>query len=233
MSFRWSDRSIEWFLSASVYTGFHKALAETILPFLDPTDTLGDLGCGLGRIDLELAPHLAHITALDIDPRVTRRLEQDAAARGLRNIRVLCADVQGADLAADILFLSFFGRAWLEFYLHRCRKRLIRVVNADNTGNLYPSRHRHTKKTTIACARQELEELGFPYRLLECALEFGQPLRSPEEGLAFVRSHAPEATDSELRAFLSGHAVETGREDFPLYIPNRKRIGIFVIESHA
>jgi len=67
MLFGWDEQTIRWFLDASAYTDFHQTLARKITPYLDPGDTLCDLGCGLGRLDLELAPHVMCLTAVDID----------------------------------------------------------------------------------------------------------------------------------------------------------------------
>lgn len=230
MHFNWNEKSIQWYLDASAYAEFHRKLAEEIRPYLEPEDTFCDLGCGLGRIDLELASNLRHITALDSNPRVLQILTAHAADRNIGNLTTVCGDAYTFRKPFDIVFLSFFGQSRFDHYLDLCRKTLIRVVNADNRGNLYPSRYRHTKKTTIAMAEQELKERGIRYRLLCRTIEFGQPLRSAEEALDFVGHQAPEATEEERRFFLKRYGVETGLEDFPLYLPNQKQIGIFLVE---
>lgn len=232
MAFSWSEQSIRWFLDASAYTGFHRELARILLPFLNRGESFCDLGCGLGRVDLALAPHLDHVSALDVDEQVLAILRADAAREGVR-IQTICGDIRDAQPLFDVVMLSFFGRSGLERYLAMCRRLLIRVVNADNDGNLYPRRHRKRVKTTISDVQADLAGKGYPCRLLEYTLEFGQPLRSQEDAVAFLAHHAPEAPMEELHNFLEQHAVQTGREDFPLYLPNTKRIGVFLIKKTA
>ena len=77
MLFEWTEEKIEWYVRASRASGFHRALAGRILPFLKRADHVVDLGCGAGLIDLELAPHVEKITGIDINPLVLGRFDRE------------------------------------------------------------------------------------------------------------------------------------------------------------
>ena len=231
MRFLWNEQSIRWFLDASVCTGFHQQLAMRMAPYLEPNDTLCDVGCGLGRLDLALAPHVSELTAIDVDESVIAKLRQDVTAAGIQNLHARCADATELKDPFDVIVMSFFGGSGIgmDEYLRLCRRGFIRIVNAENKGNLYPGSHRRTVKETIASVRQELSGQDCRYELVADTIEFGQPLRSWRDAEQFVLCNAPEATDREVNDFLCENARHTGRDDFPIYLPNPKDIGIFVI----
>ncbi|MCL1791139.1 MAG: methyltransferase domain-containing protein [Peptococcaceae bacterium] len=231
MHFLWNDQSIQWFLEASAYTGFHQRLAKRLVPFLRADDTLCDMGCGLGRLDLEIAPYVARLAAVDINEKVIAKLQSDVILSGVQNLQAFCADITEMKESFDVVVMSFFGGSGygMDGYLARCRRRLIRIVNAENKGSLYPGSHRRTVKETIPTVKQELLDQGCRFELVTDSIEFGQPLRSMEEAKGFVLWNAPGASEEEVKEFLRENAEHTGRKDFPIYLPNPKKIGVFVI----
>ena len=230
MRFTWDEQNIEWFLSASVYTGFHKALAEKLLKYIKPGDTLCDVGCGLGRLDLELAPHVKRLTAIDISEIAIGVLRRDAAALGLANIDHRIGDSRELTGDYDVLLLSFFGQPNVPDYNQLSFRRMLRVVNAENRSGLYPERHRYLEKDTVPVVRAELEEKGVKFTIDADAIEFGQPLRSGQDAARFVLQNAPEADAGEISDFLGENLIATGRDDFPFYLPNKKELAVFVID---
>lgn len=235
MKFEWNEEKINFFLDAGAYGDFHEQLAKTLLPFIGAEDSFCDLGCGLGFVDMALAPHLAGITAVDAQPAVIESLRVRAKDAGFENLNALCADVGSFSGTFDVVFMSFFGCTVeeLQKYAKMARKRLIRVVNVENRGNLYPEKYRRSKKNLAGDVQAELEEANLPYRVLCRSWEFGQPLRGERQALAYLRDLAPDAAEEELLAFLGERAQKTGRADFPLYLPNEKEIAIFIIETEG
>ncbi|MCL1917751.1 MAG: tRNA (guanine-N(7)-)-methyltransferase [Peptococcaceae bacterium] len=231
MRFLWNEQSIQWFLDASAYTGFHHQLAMRIVPYLEADDTLCDIGCGLGRLDLELAPHVSSLTAVDVDEKVIVKLQRDVILSGFQNLHARCTDATEVKGLFDVVLMSFFGGSGsgMEDSYRLCCRRLVRVVNAENKGNLYPGSHRKTVKKTIPIVQQELSDQGYRYELVTDTIEFGQPLRSWQDAEQFVLYNAPEATDKEVNDFLHENAERTKQDEFPIYLPNPKDVGIFVI----
>ena len=233
MQYVWNGQTIRWFMEASAYTGFHKTLAGKIIPYLNKGDTLCDLGCGVGRLDLELAPYVSHLTAIDLNENAVSILRQDAELSGLRNLSADCADAGTLDGNFDILLTSFFGRPEMADLLRLCRRRLIRIVHMEIKGRLYPGRPRFTQKDTVDMVQQELAAMGVAYRLETDSIEFGQPFRSWQDAVLFVRNNASDACDGEIDGFLQDNIIRTGRDDFPFYLPNPKEFGIFVIDREV
>lgn len=227
----WDENSSRRFLDASVYSGFHKALARKIIPYLYPDDTLCDIGCGLGRLDLELAPHVSEILAIDVSEYAVNTLKRDANRAGLKNISVRCGDAAELTSGFDVILLSLFGIYDTFGTLGLCRRRFIRIVSASKKSGLYPERHRREVKDAVPLVQNELDAQGIEYKLELCSFEFGQPLRTWQDAASFVLSNAPEAGPGEIDIFLDENIERTGRGDFPYYLPYLKELGIFIIDK--
>lgn len=226
----WGEETIRWFIDAGAYTGFHKALAKLILPHLEPGDTLCDAGCGVGRLDLELAPFVTSITAVDVSENAIDILRRDAETLGIGNLRTENCDAETLEGTFDVVLLSFFGQTDMKGFLKLCRRRLIRIADAGYSSGLYPARHREHVKETVPVVAARLEAAGVGFRLETAELEFGQPLRSMRDAEAYVLNNASKAGTGEVSMFLEANLERTGRDDFPFYLPSKKEVGIFIID---
>ncbi len=233
MTFIWTEQRIAWYLAASRYGNFHRQLAAAIRPYLLATDRLCDLGCGLGRLDLELAPAVAHITCVDLDEAVLASLRQEAAMAGIGNLTFIRSDVRDIRGMFDVALMAFFGHPpqMMQDCLKLASRLLIRVANARSGGSpLKPGGYSGKRETTEDIAAL-LDQAGRSYQLIRETFEFGQPLVSQAEAAAFLRYNSPAITEPELRAFLAESLVATGRADFPYYLPGSKELGIFIIDA--
>lgn len=77
--------------------GYRATLARTIA-HLKPTDRVLELGCGTASTALELAPHVAHLTATDVSPRMI-----EIAAEKLREARAHNIDLLAVAAGDDAL----------------------------------------------------------------------------------------------------------------------------------
>ena len=225
----WNKQTSDWFTDASIYTGFHKSLAQKIKPHLAQSDTLCDIGCGLGRLDLELSPHVAEILAIDVSDYATKTLEQTAKLHNIKNLRVRKDNAEELDGVYDIILMSLYVPPDIKSLLDHCRRHLIRIVSAGRKSGLYPERHRRDIKNAVPVAQAELASLGIKYSYEPCSLEFGQPLKTWRDAEQFVLSNAPEAAAGEVTDFLQKNIHHTPRPDFPYYLPYKKELGIFII----
>ena len=74
---------------------------RTICSYLRPRrpDTVADLGCGVGRITLDLAPRVRTVKAYDFSSESLNILEIERAARGLDNVTARRVDIRELPLA--------------------------------------------------------------------------------------------------------------------------------------
>jgi SAM-dependent methyltransferase len=67
-----------------------------------PGQNVLDLGCGIGRLEVALAPHVASITGIDLSPEMIRVARQRCAALG--NVRLEVCDGMSLDGLDDAVF---------------------------------------------------------------------------------------------------------------------------------
>ena len=206
-------------------------MARKIARYLEPDFSLCDIGCGLGRLDLELAPFISNILAVDISADAVNRLKLDAAKQGADNIIIRCGDAADVQDCFDVILLSLYGQPDIQKLLGQCRRKLIRIVSSGKRSGLYPEQYRREIKNAVPDVQEELESLGIIYNLEHCAFESGQPLRTLREAENFILSNAPDARPEVIADFLSMNIESTGRDDFPYFLPYMKEFGIFVIEK--
>ncbi|MEC7522571.1 MAG: class I SAM-dependent methyltransferase [Myxococcota bacterium] len=74
---------------------------EITRALLAPDQTLFEHGCGTGSLALELAPHVAHVHAMDISAEMVRIARGKAEAQGVDNVTFHVGTLEGgAPLAA-------------------------------------------------------------------------------------------------------------------------------------
>lgn len=73
---------------------------HTIYSFLQPNrdDTVVDLGCGVGRITLDLARRVRSVTALDFSSQSVAILDRRIAESGVSNVETAVADIRSVPL---------------------------------------------------------------------------------------------------------------------------------------
>ena len=230
MHIRWNEQTVRWFEDAAEYTGYNKNLARILKKYIPEGETLCDLGCGAGLVDLALADHCSAITCVDISPEAIGHVRRRAAARGLENISALCTDASELTGSWDTVMAIFFGGNQIcGDYFHLAGKRFILITNARRKGNFGPEGHQVVKCSDIATTKAYLDARGVKYAHEALALEYGQPFADREDARAFVRAYTRPMSEELLEAYLEEKLEKTGDERWPYYLPNRKEFGLFVI----
>lgn len=245
----WGGEKTRWFLTASEYTGFHGRLAELIRPYLSKEDTILDMGCGLGRLDFELAGDALAIDCVDKSENAINLLSQDIEKRGIVNMTASVSDFMDYEGALhDVLILSYFGGG--DGYFQRLMKLFSKkaiIIAHDRTG----ARQRALKKTKKVFAEEIaawMDANGYTYKREYAELEFGQPFASMDEACSYFYEYAGRSgnktnledgaksdicvdtgnEDEEKQAFLR-RIKPTGDIKYPYYMEKRKQIAIFVV----
>lgn len=92
---------------------FRRYLVQRILRVIEagPQSRVLSIGCGIGDTELLLAPHVGHVTGVDLSPVAIGEAHQTATARGVKNVRFVAGSWQTTQFAEgpfDAVIASFF-----------------------------------------------------------------------------------------------------------------------------
>lgn len=233
--FQWNEEMVRFMRTASEYGDYHRRLVQRMRPALHSADHICDAGCGLGYLSLALAPYVRRVMAADRSEAALDVLRQNCAARGIRNIDILSGELQPVPLAApyDAMVFCFFGRM----------EEIAAVAKAQCRGTVFVFKKNYTSHRfsvgehpagwdSFRAGADWLTERGVPFEAETLEPEMGQPFRSMEEARQFFRLYSRDADKAAITdEFLRGRLVETGREDFPLYLPHKRQIGYLQFSS--
>lgn len=228
----WNEKTVRWFEEASAYTGFHGRLADILLQYIEHRGTLCDLGCGMSLADFNLALSIDHITCVDKDSSAICATIAGARKRGIENISAFEADARALQGQWDTVIAMFFGdfQNELDHYLSLAEHTFIAVVHGRPTGNIGPDGFRVRKCCYVDETSVLLKGKGLDYDIYEGSLEYGQPFRSMAEAEDFARVYSKNPPEKALSDYLEATLKTTGSPEYPIYMPNEKQFGIFVIK---
>lgn len=231
MNIVWNEKTAQWFADASVYTGYHKKLANILLEVLPGRGSLADLGCGTGLIDMELASHYCSITCVDISKEALAQLNSMAAARGISNINTKLCNAAELNERFDDVIAVFHGdpETFAEKYIPLAKNGFAAVVHASSDGKLGPDNYRLSKNDTAHAAEVLFAKLGIEYSRKDVSLEYGQPLRSINDAREFTRAYSNCPPESVIDDYLESHLIRTDDKYFPFYLPNEKNFSILSV----
>ena len=90
--FLWTDDSIKLWKRAEKYTDHYKILGNELINYINKDEEVYDIGCGLGFVDIEMAPYVKSIKGFDIENKVLTELEKTSKRKAIKNIRVSNSD---------------------------------------------------------------------------------------------------------------------------------------------
>lgn len=225
----WSPDAIRFMRDASEYGDYYARLAERLMQWIPADGHVCDAGCGLGYLAQALARRCRRVTAIDRSEAAIAALRARTAEP---NLTVLCKDLFLMPSAPrfDAMTFCYFGR--IEEILH-LTKRLCRgtavVIKRDCREHRFSVDAAALHRDIQPAAEAFLRERGIPFHAEKLELELGQPFRTMEDAMAFFRlySKGGELTEQWVAARLT----ETGRADYPLYLPEIRKMAILVLRS--
>ncbi len=234
MPLNWDDpRIARWLRDAAQYTRYNLRLSQMILRFAPDGGTLCSLGCGIGLTELELAERFERVTCVDRSAVAIAFLRDEAQRRGTVNLDCrVCDDHTLAGSWDTVLaILHGSGDDFSGGYLALARHRLIAVTHAPPSPELPPEKLHLRSLNNADTVSAALDAHGLAYTRQDCRISHGQPLRSLGEARQFVLVNGKSRPGQSPDAYLAEHLTETGRADFPYYLPKEKRFSMFVIEK--
>ncbi len=226
--FRWTEESIRWWQRARAYTSHYKEMAELVLPYLAKEETLFDIGCGLGYIDLELAPHVKQIRAFDIEEKVLQELKKEVEIQQLTNVFTSKENwLKLPDQSCDSLLACSFGsmEEYLNDFLRIAKKQVL--ILKRNRSKFSQKNNKGKPLYSVAGCESYLKENNILFQKVSVYSDFGQPLESLEEAEKFVLFHRINGNEP-IKEYLKQH-LEPGRYGYPYYLSNRKEMCLFII----
>ena len=235
MLFEWTEKKIELYVRASRQTGFHKRLAEYVIPYLKKEDEISDIGCGPGLIDIELSRYVKSIRAVDIEPLVIDYLSKSIIEANIDNVFPHLADAEKLETnIGDVVLFCYFNSV----SENMCRliddaKRLaIIIMHGDNTAKKPSKISANIRKPYATEMENMLTERGYSFTKTALALDFSQPLKTTAEAVEFLNMYCTE-TDPMLRKTKLDEGILNLRErndsEYSFIVPSTKDVAIFIV----
>ena len=221
----WNEETVRYLRDASEWGDYYARLASWIRPHLHRTDHLCDAGCGLGYLSLELSNYVNLIDAIDESEFPLKVLREKAKKRG--NIQIINDNIFSFtdDTIYDAMVFSFFGKMEdiAKIAKTRCRGTVF-VLKRNYVNHRFSVGTCAAGSDSFANAVNWLRENDVPFVSDTLSLEMGQPLHSPADARRFFSIY--DQSDGEITdSFLRSRLIETGRSDFPLYLPQERQVG--------
>ena len=162
MMYRWEPDMIRYMRDASENSSYNRELVAEMLPWLNQEMRVCDAGCGLGYLSMELAPHVEHVTAVDINADAL----QDLREKAISNVTVLCGDIGALQPARpyDAMVFCFFGG--IEEILRIAREQCggsVFVISRNYTTHRFSVGDYPTGSYGFSRAKMVLSEQGIPF----------------------------------------------------------------------
>lgn len=231
----WSPEKIAWYADACEYSGNNrnKRLAEEILDELPQYPHVCDIGCGIGAVSLELAERASKITAVDINGAAVEYLRTTALHRGFVNIEIFEGDFRElappSPKADCAVFCMIGGNGYIEEAKLWSKGKIIVITNPTDRHS-FSSQPKIYEKQSVEKLRAYLREGCYSFTEKVVSTSNGQPFRSFEDAVGFISSYDSKRIRRDIIRTLYESLEETGRTDFPLYLPNNKDYLIFTVE---
>ena len=235
--FHWNEKSILWYQNAANYGSYHEQLAKHLLPHMNSKSRVCDLGCGVGYLTKELAPFVKEITGCDSNPKAIEFLQQQIEEHHLDNVEAMLADVEQIappTVPYDAIILCLFGglRTCYDQVSQWTDKKIIYISSIKEKHAFYAGYKKNSGETAEE-TRDFLIGRGLKFHVETMKLPFGQPLKSMEEAIDFVRHYDKTSTRQEIYDYLNEKLIiKQEDETYPFYLPNEKKLAMFVIERN-
>lgn len=219
----WHADMIRFLTDAAEYGTYDQLLLQKMLPWLTADLHICDAGSGLGYLSLALSPHVGRVTAVEKHPAAAGVLAENCRRMEITNILSHCGDMEQQEEAFDAMVFCFFGqpRQILELARRQCRGRVF-VFTRNYRNHRFSAGSHDSGRAGFPELRALLTELGIEAQTETFSAEYGQPFRSWADARRFFELYSRDTVTEEL---LRQRIIETGREDFPLYLPHEKRLG--------
>ena len=226
----WYEDMVRFMRDASEYGTYNQELARKLAPELSRDMHICDAGCGLGYLSLALSPYAYQVTSVEKNPDALAVLKENCRIREITNIVPRCGTIQEVipERKYDAMVFCFFGgiHEILSAAKQQCSGRVC-IITRNYTSHRFSVGNHPTGSYGYRLTNDVLTQLGIPFEEETFRLEFGQPFRNLVDARRFYEIYSHDEDKSAITdEFLRGKVVQTGREDFPLYMPHQRNLAI-------
>ena len=206
--------SAEYYKKATSFWNYPEVpYGPTLRGMIRPTDVVADIGCGIGIVSRYLAGISRRVIAIDKNENALKVLSEDLTHKGPDNIEVVHAhwpEIQTDDWDVAVAFYhNRFGTtsAEIETLLRMTRRSGI-VVNQgirpregfyENLGREFGITEQTESCMGSCYVRGRLEQAGFRVTCTEIFHDFGQPVDTKAEAVAYVMKQLRLEEQQRLR----------------------------------
>lgn len=194
---------IEEYKKAAVYWNYPEVpYGQAMREMIRPDDVVADIGCGIGVVSQFMAPLCKQVLAIDKNEEALQSLREDLQEKSINNVKPIHAcwpEVSAEDWDVAIAIYHYhFGYTSLEIEtLLRKTRRCGLIISQgvkeresfhQKLGQELGLQDRHSGCVSSCYVRGRLEQAGFQVTCEEIFHDFGQPVDSKEEAVAFLRN---------------------------------------------
>ncbi|MDO5695650.1 MAG: hypothetical protein Q4P30_02675 [Eubacteriales bacterium] len=210
----WHEEAIIWYRRAARYAGYFDALADILMQWLTPGETVSDIGCGPGLLADALMVRGLSVRGYDICDIAIEDWNRRRTADG----KTSCGQV--ADVftrnpnafAADAVLAGHFGRKATDFdFLLRIPAKQYLFIKNMKRSETVRGRARATADEVAA----HLHARGLDYESVPVGLAFHQPLKDEAELQRFCTFYG-----------IKQPTVHRTAGKYPLLVEKKKRMTV-------
>lgn len=232
--FHWTDDMVRFMRDAAGYGSYQTELAGWICDQLPQAQHVCDAGCGLGFLALQLARRYPRVTAADISDQALHILRAQAEEKRLSNLEIVQTDLLtfAPETRFDAMVCCLFGKMpeLLPMAKRCCAGRIV-VIKKAFTHHRFSVSSVPLRDEVTDRAAEYLRERGVRFSLETRTFEMGQPLRSLDDAMRFFETYSKDAPGTLTREAVLARLTETDDAQFPYYLPQKKALGRFTIDT--
>ncbi|HOP69109.1 MAG: methyltransferase domain-containing protein [Dethiobacteria bacterium] len=204
MALSWNPQEIQWYEEALRWSNYPQSVLGSILDReIKESDTVLDLGSGIGAIALYVAPFCQLVKAVDSQAKALEILQEKAQNLGLQNVETYLGSWPDVNVErADVTICSYSPP------ISRSKQGLDKIINVTGRTGIILTPYRNMSENKVL--REFASLLGIQSKQsscdngcwekgflesknleLQCQLikhDFSQPVRDYEEAWEFLRN---------------------------------------------
>lgn len=223
--FFWNEDKINYYVRAAGMTRFNEDLARIIQEEIGEDREIYDIGCGISYLSLYLSKKASQIVGVDLCGQALARFEEIYIGENIKNISILNMDYKeffDSKSSMDCVICSNFLQ--VDGHIHSLLEKSKTMVFIRNSRKRKNSLFKG-KKQSIEDIEEVLVREKIGYKKLMYRGEFGQPLKSIEDGKDYYRLYRGE--DISTRSIKKSLSYVGG--DYPYYMDKEKIVGVIVV----